>query len=250
MMPLMDSYIKELIQKKIEFIKAHPELVEVIFGTLVSRETLEKFTKFVTTKTVKVMLGFPREQQSLPCIPINLAGEQEVPLGLGDNVDAWEYDDIPEEEEDDEHEVLAPGARELEVSPEVLKFADSIKEPSAGVERSIGYQYSVAGTYMKATFRLECWSDNGDLTTYIYTLLKWCILSARRDMLENAIVNIEVGATDLEPVPDYFPTFVYRRALLLTFQYENKFFDGEQLIDDTLEPIVYKANIYNKDISV
>lgn len=189
MIPLMDSYLKDQIQQKITFIKVHPELIDKLFGSLSSRETLKSFKDFVMNRNLKVLLGFPREQQSLPCFPIMLAGEQEVPIGLGDNIDDYEED---------------------EVDPE-----------------DITTQYALAGTYMKATFRIECWSDNGDLTTYMYTLLKWCILSMRHNMSENGLVDISVSAGDLEPVPDYFPTFVYRRALMVTFSYENLFFETE-----------------------
>lgn len=189
MIPLVDSYLRDLIRSKLDFIKDHPELLDRLFGNLASRETLKAFKEFVMTRNLKVLLGFPREPQSLPCFPITLAGEQEIPIGLGDNIDDYEDDEIDVDD--------------------------------------ITSQYALAGIYVKATFRLECWSDNGDLTTYMYTLLKWCILSARHQMLDKGLVDISISAGDLEPVPDYFPAFVYRRSLMVTFNYENLFFETE-----------------------
>lgn len=192
MIPLIDAYLKDLINRKIDFLKENPVLIDQIFGTLGTRSTLKSFREFVVKRDIKTLIGFPREAQQLPCFVIMVAGEQEIPLGLGDNTDAYEN---PDREEWDDDNLLT--------------------------------QYVIDGTDMKSTYRVECWSDNGDLTAYMYTLLKWCLLSGRRDMLKSGFVLPTLSGTDLEPVPDYIPVFVYRRSLMVTFQYENKFFDEE-----------------------
>lgn len=89
------------------------------------------------------------------------------------------------------------------------------------------HQYCVDTVYMDANFRLEVWTDNADLAVYMYTLGKWALLTSRKDMLCNGFVLPRVSGADLEPVPDYFPIFVYRRALMLNFQYENEFYFEE-----------------------
>lgn len=192
MIPLVDAYLKDLIQRKMTFIKNNPQLIPKIFGTLGTRTTLKSFTEFVTKRKVGVLIGFPRDPQNLPCYVIMVAGEQEAPLGLGDNIDDYEDNDFNEYESD----------------PDLNQFVlDSVD--------------------MKSTYRIECWSDNGDLTAYMYILLKWCLLSGRREMLGKGLKLPQLSGSDLEPVPDYIPVFVYRRSLMITFQYENIFFDDE-----------------------
>lgn len=194
MIPLIDSYLKDSMEQKFEFLRNNPELIKRIFGNLGKRTTLERFTEFFKEKDIKTIIGYPREANQLPCFVITLAGEQEVYTGIGDNTDEdlWGYED-DEEENSEEH----------------------VNEPS------------VSKVNMDSTYRIECWSDNGDLTFYMYTIAKWALLSARTEMVSNGILLPKISAADLEPVPDYFPIFVYRRALMISFQYENQFYENE-----------------------
>ena len=191
MIPLIDAYLRDLVRTKLTFLKNNPQLIDVIFGTLGTKTTLKSFKNFIATKDIKVLIGFPREPQSLPCYVITVAGEQESPSGLGDNIDDYE------EEWDDNR---------LET------------------------QYIIAGVDIDSSYRIECWSDNGDLTSYMYTILKYCLLSSRNKMLKDNFKLPKITGTDLEPVPDYIPVFVYRRALMISFKYENKYFDDDSTL--------------------
>ena len=191
MIPLIDAYLRDLVRTKLTFLKNNPQLIDVIFGTLGTKTTLKSFKNFIATKDIKVLIGFPREPQSLPCYVITVAGEQESPIGLGDNIDDYE------EEWDDNR---------LET------------------------QYIIAGVDIDSSYRIECWSDNGDLTSYMYTILKYCLLSSRNKMLKDNFKLPKITGTDLEPVPDYIPVFVYRRALMISFKYENKYFDDDSTL--------------------
>ncbi|MBR2492428.1 MAG: hypothetical protein IKB64_03025 [Paludibacteraceae bacterium] len=188
MIPLIDAYLREIIQDRLKFLKNNPQFIEQIFGTLGTKTTLKSFKDFIVNKDIKVLIGFPREPQSLPCYSIMVAGEQETPLGLGDNIDDYE------EEWDDE---------------------------------DMSTQYVIDGIDMDSMYRIECWSDNGDLTSYMYTILKYCLLSSRVKMLKDGFKLPKLTGTDLEPVPDYIPVFVYRRALMISFRFENLFFDDD-----------------------
>lgn len=210
MIPILDIYLKNLVSKKVEWIKQHPDMIPRIFGTLGLKTTLPAFTDFVVKRDIKTLLGFPREPQSLPCYVITLASEQEFPIGLGDDIDDFEepYD-----------------------------------------ETDIETQYVKCGVYFNQTFRIECWSDNGDLTAYMYILLKWCILSAREEMLANGMVEPTTSGGDLEPVPDYFPMFVFRRALTISFKYENEFFANTVPIGDDPAQLPISFNV-KKDLHI
>lgn len=218
MIPLIDAYLREVIQNRLLFLKKNPQFIEHIFGTLGTKTTLKSFKDFIVNKDIKVLIGFPREPQSLPCYSIMVSGEQESPLGLGDNIDDYE------EDWDDDNLIT---------------------------------QYVVDGIDMDSSYRIECWSDNGDLTSYMYTLLKYCLLSSRNDMLKNGFKLPKLTGTDLEPVPDYIPVFVYRRALVISFRYENLFFDDDTLkrgegqyqlpLDATIDDIKLKPHYHNVD---
>lgn len=78
----------------------------------------------------------------------------------------------------------------------------------------------VYGTFYVAQYRLEAWSNNGDLTILLYNLLKWILLSNRDYLESQGIQRQNLTGTDFEPVPSQFPELIYRRALLMELTYE------------------------------
>lgn len=179
MIPILDTYIQNLIVNGLQYLKQNPKSLESIFSNLYAPGNLESFKSYIAKKNFNVVIGFPREPQSLPCYVILIAGEQEEPCGLGDSI-----------EEDWDDEIAIPTI------------------------------------YINSTYRIECWSDNGELTAYMYAILKWCLLNYRFDMLQQNMINPKISGTDLEPAPDYFPMFVYRRAVMLQFSIENSAGNG------------------------
>lgn len=196
MMPLVDDYLQKYIVDGLRFLKEHPNLIDRIFLTG-KRNTLNSLKEFITKKSIKVVIGYPKDQTSLPCYVISLAPEQEVPLGLGDGEE--EYLDYEGELGNN------PDATEIAIN----EFSEYIN-----------------GTYMNSNYRVECWSDNGDLTSYMYIILKWCLLTSKSKMIQNGWVNISLSGTDLEPVPDYMPIFIYRRSIQINLQYENLYYNN------------------------
>lgn len=65
----------------------------------------------------------------------------------------------------------------------------------------------------ECNYRIEVWTTNGDLTVWLYHLLKWALLSGRDWLLLQGLLRQKLSGSDFEPVPAYFPEFVYRRAL-------------------------------------
>lgn len=205
MIPLTDDVIQFYLAEKLKFLKKHPALIDRIFYTG-KRETLSKLREFITKKPIKVVIGYPKDQNSLPCYVITQAPEQEIPLGLGDGTEEFlDYEGGIGEDSDTEAEMIN-------------KLSEFI-----------------LGTYMNSTIRVECWSDNGDLTSYMYAILKWCIWTSRSQMLKNGWVNIKLSGTDLEPVPDYMPIFIYRRAAQITFMNENLYYQDIKEIEGYLD---------------
>ena len=202
-MPLIEDFLRSCLVSRIEWLKNNPDQIPRIFGVLGKRTSLKKFQDYVKNTDFKVLLGFPREANQVPCFIITLSGEQEVSAGLGDCIDENVDEDYDE------------------------------------------YDFQIDTVYMDASYRVEIWSDNADLAVYMYIIAKWAMLVSRKEMLENNLVLPKVSGADLEPVPDYFPIFVFRRALMINFQYENQFFEVEkQVVEYTninVNPHVYKS---------
>ena len=213
MIPIVDDYLQAMIISKLRYLKDNLVLMDYIFQT--SRpETVQRLKDFLSTQKLKVMIGFPREQTSLPAYVITLAPEQEQPSGLGDNFDTYGED---EDIEDD-------------VETVTRKYLDRF----------------LSSTFMDSTYRIECWSDNGDLTAYMHSILKWCLWTSRGEMLKAGWTNITVSGSDLEPVPDYMPVFIYRRAVQLSLKYDAMYHDGVESLERYLK-IVTNPDDYIKD---
>lgn len=214
MIPIVDDFIQAMLVNKLRFLKDHPKLIEYIFQTG-HPETIQRLQKLLTTQQLRVVIGFPREQSTLPAYVITLAPEQEQPSGLGDNIAIY-------------------GEEGIGGSPDDIAqlFLDDY----------------LASTFMNATYRVECWSDNGDLTAYMYAILKWCLWTSRIEMLNMGWNNIRIEGTDLEPVPDYMPVFIYRRAAQVILTYDNLY---QENLNDLLTylDIVINPQKYSKDIN-
>ena len=215
MIPIVDDFLQAMIVSKLRFLKENPKLIEYIFQTG-NNEVIKKLQQLLTTQQLRVVIGFPREQSTLPAYVITLAPEQEQPSGLGDNLSGYGLEDMGMGEEPEEIAQM---------------FLDDY----------------IASTFMNATYRIECWSDNGDLTAYMYAILKWCLWTSRLEMLKMGWNNIRVEGTDLEPVPDYMPIFIYRRAAQLILTYDNMYQENLTHLKLYLDIVTNPQN-YSRDI--
>lgn len=212
-----------MLVNKLRLLKNNPSLIDVIFQTG-NPETIGKLKDFIVNKKIRVVIGYPREQSTLPAYVITLAPEQEQPSGLGENWETYGPDGLGDIDDDPD-----------EIAQDWLSD-------------------TISSTFMNGTYRIECWSDNGDLTAYMYCILKWALWSSRREMLAIGWTNIKLDGTDLEPVPDYMPVFIYRRAAQLNLVYDNLYHerveDSLVLVDIIAHPENYqkdsKNNIINK----
>lgn len=227
--PLVDDFLQMFIANRLKWLKEHPKVIDHIFYTG-KRETLDKLKDFITNRKIKVTIGYPRDQSSLPAYVITLAPEAEQPLGLGD--DFGTFDDLELGGELDEEEI-----EEMNEDTEEDEITEEVKEELSKF---------LANTYMNANYRIECWSDNGDLTAYMYTILKFCLWSSRMDMLRMGWVNIKLSGTDLEPVPDYMPIFIYRRAAQIAITYENLYYENVEKIGGYLDVLEHPDD-YHED---
>lgn len=206
MIPLPDDFLLEYTARNISWLKAHPEFVDQIFYTS-TRETAGKIKKFLTSQTMHVTLGYPRDQTGLPAFSIVMSPESETPLGVGDELGTFDefYLGATLDPKEDDRELT-------EEEREVVEYAQNkLRE-------------LLENTGMRASYRIECWADNADMTAYMYAILKWSTWGCRRDMYRLGWKEITLSGMDLEPMTEYMPVFVYRRALQISMEYESVYY--------------------------
>jgi hypothetical protein len=76
---------------------------------------------------------------------------------------------------------------------------------------------TVNETLLDNRYRIEVWSENADLTLSLYTILLWNMLKYR-DYLENSwgLLEQRIEGGDIMPQPEYYPAFMYVRALMFS----------------------------------
>ncbi len=205
MIPLPDDFLLEYTMRNIAWLKAHPEFLDHIFYTA-RRETVTKIEAFLAENSIHVTLGYPRDATVLPAFVIVMAPEEEDPHGIGDQLGAFQefYRGTPMYEQ--------PGP---DLPPEEQAVVDYAEDILADHLESTG---------MRATYRIECWAANADMVTFMYAILKWSTWACRRDMYRLNWVNVLLSGIDLEPMTEYKPNFIYRRALQISMEYENVYY--------------------------
>lgn len=249
MIPIVDDYLNDLIVEKLGYLKSNPNYIDKIINTRTDR--LSRLKNFISAKPIKVIKGYPRTPAELPCICIMLSGEEETQDSLGDYGD----DEIELQSTTESVTVMPPdnvhtnsyfvtsnlpvvnisqiliNSTGVEIDPELAEeyspdtyyLPDDIASPGDILTISYTYGESIMTStevMYESTYRLEVWTDNGDLTVELYHLLKWALLSGRSKLIEDYdIFRQTLSGADFEPVPNYFPAFVYRRALSFWCQF-------------------------------
>ena len=261
MIPLVENVLTEVIETRLKFVRDNIDIVDKIFAnaTFTLRNRLKEY---LSGGKVKVLRGFPMDRTTLPCYVIMLGGEREQEKALGSVFDDEESYDV--ENISEVHSIfLHEGINVIRVKHKpiftinsmtydgVPTFDYEVLNERLGLVRlnfpinpdvsevTINYAYKARGyeeqgTLFNTQYRIETWTNNGDLTVMLYHLLKWIVLSSR-DLLEFKGLAVQtVGGLDFEPAPEYYPEFVYRRAL--TFEcvtqntFESEFFYIQDII--------------------
>ena len=286
MIPVVEDYLSELLERKLTFLVKNPTYYKRILGT--SEVRINKLEKFLATTPVKIIKGYPREPSQLPCICILLSGEEETQEALG-NVDEY----FQERGTIESHRVVenepavlkatASGSLFAEVLEPIIaiigvSFKDkhgnlvALPEGEFFVNPSFPYQVELCTpelldvgdtvylTYKYASindeaftrylfesnYRIEAWANNGDLVVDLYHLAKWALLSGRDYLAsEKLLFQQKVTGADFQPAPNFFPEFVYRRALSFWCQHSilpisSDDIEGGQYIED----IVVTQHLY------
>lgn len=253
MIPLVEDILTEVIETRLKWLKTNVDIVDRIFSQM-SVTSRNRLKEYLGKNNIKVMRGYPIDRTQLPAFVIMLGGESEMSqtLGgyLGENDETFDIQNQVETQRILNHDgmyVVKTSKRPLfcvnsitydgityDVEYEILDEqrgivmldfpVDLVQESSV----TIDYVYKESGTetygtYYQSQYRVESWTNNGDLTVTLYHLLKWIFLSSRDEMVEKGLIVQSLGGTDFEPAPEYFPEFVYRRALTFECTVENSY---------------------------
>lgn len=201
MIPIIDLLIKRYIDEGLARLREDPERIRRYFK-YASDKTINDMIKLVTDYKIGVKVGYPRDAIELPCFVITIAGENEIPYGIGDGIDE-NYDEFFQDR---------------------YNYLEWDKEGDSKFIRE--------NAQIRAQVRVEVWSGDEITTAFLYAIGKYCLLSAKWDMINQRIVRPEISGGDLEPAPEYISVFVFRRALMLNFEYELAYHVERQLIGD------------------
>lgn len=254
MIPVIEDYLTELISRKLKQLRENPNLIAKILRVNEGRTTRLQTYLGTPDNKISVVKGYPRPDAQIPCYAVLLAEEEETQDGLGD------YDDLGDYSVGDATEEVTvmegrSGPPQVQLGRFPLEFVVSVQNNSTGVwltpeeydvidadrgilgfftanvevgdSLTVKYNYRETAsegmiTLFNATFRVEAWSANADLTGEMYHLLKWCLLSGRNELMnDKLLIRQKMSGGDLNPAPDYMPTFVYRRGQNFWCQYES-----------------------------
>lgn len=199
MFPVIDLLFKKYVEQGLEELRKRPDKIRKYFS-YASDKTKEDMVELITKYKINVISGYPREPAEMPCFIVAIAGEDEVPYGIGNGID----ERYPEYDEGRDN------------------YLDWYLEEDS--------KYIRENAQMRAQIRVEVWSDNAVITSFLYAIGKYALFASRWEMDQEGLINIEISGGDLEPVPDYMTTFVYRRAIMVNFEYPLAYHVGNQVI--------------------
>lgn len=273
MIPIVEELLENIIETQLALIKADPNIIEKIFNYSNSNYTKD-FKDFISNNDIAVIKNFPRTTQTFPCYCIMLGEESERPESLGDYLET--SSDIVGETniyqilQDENNEFYIDTGKALTDVTTINNLTNGKEIQECALDESVTgriilkeysdlndtveatFHYTQedmakSGTLMEFSYRIECWSDNSNFVVYMYHLLKFIMLYKRQLLIESGIVTPILRGTDLEPVPDYMPTFVFRRSLLIQGAIEN-YYDSEEIKNAfyTIDNIVLTQHLYEQ----
>lgn len=73
------------------------------------------------------------------------------------------------------------------------------------------------GSHFAGIVKAACWTNNADITCWYQALVYVSVLQSRGDLNSLGLQEQKLGATDFEPLPQFFPDSAFRRDVTLTF---------------------------------
>lgn len=236
---VVESFLKSIIDAALKDCIQDVSIVDNILRHF-DPEIVERFKQMLVSDNdyIGVTIGFPRPNSHLPTYCILLGGEQEQVEGIGNDGAEWEVeaDDTEtvdlELDADGNIKLMSPMSKVIELSYAGVPIADyEVVDYSRGIIRvndasyvegdilTLEYRPMIAmaeeSTLFRSQYRIESWSTNGDVAVCMYHLVKHILLKNRLKLTSEGLRQQSISGADFEPMPKYFPEFVYRRALII-----------------------------------
>lgn len=181
MLGQFDLTLKTILAEALNEIKGNPGLVGDIFDF---PEHELSVIRSAFSAQIPVELGYPRDATVLPGVFVVLGALQEDVQTIGSG------------------------------------FGSEVEYHIAGdVTGDPLYWNDQEGTFVRSTVRLCCWTENANLTVWLQNVVLWALLRDRSHLNDAGYQEQRVAATDFEPLPRWFPTFVYRRDVTISAQH-------------------------------
>lgn len=259
MLPIPEEILTQIIESKLKSIREDLDIIDRIFpnATIQNRNRLKEYLR---KNKLIVLRGYPRDVAQIPCYVIMLGGEREKETAIGSFLEDTDIVETALEQEyqkvikfrgdkiafqvakkpiTNDIEALKSltinfngveydytNLKVVDYNKGIIQINDDLQD-IIHVDDEVFIQYvrnvsgtEWEGTRMTAQFRIETWTNNGDLTVMLYHLLKFIILSSRDELNGWQFLEQALGGTDFEPLAEYLPEFIYRRILTLEFSYE------------------------------
>lgn len=221
MMPVLDSFVIGKIKQFLKYLAKKPEIIDKQFECEEKDKQIIK--KLIEGYEIKVLSGYPREQRQIPCVVVVIDSENEVPYGLGSGIDEDYFD------RDDNY----------------LKWNEEETN------------YIQENTQMQINIRCEVWADSALVTSFLYSIVKYALLSTRFQMIDKGFINPSISGGDLEPATEYIPDyFIYRKAVILNLEYTISYYvqefiagkpNSQMMIGTDIDDIDIKLGGYSED---
>ncbi len=89
------------------------------------------------------------------------------------------------------------------------------------------------GSIFKSSYQVQVWTQNGDLTVWLYHLLKWIFQLDRNYLTTQGFITNKYSGGEFEPFnfDKTYPALIYRRAFALDFETDYKAIGTDNTID-------------------
>lgn len=274
MIPIVEDYLSEVLRNSFSLLQENPEKVASMLH--MSAKKLQDLCQYLKRKPILIKRGYPRTIAELPCVCILLSNESETQEGLGD-VGYGETDDYPNTVQESCRIGYANGLPYIQVKnkpiEEILNVQDDfgndltkccfISNAHKGIvdiamdihgqdttSLNIDYSYIPSinldlSSMFEVNYRIEVWTDNGDLTVQLYHIVKAILLINRPSLITSGLYRQKLSGSDFQPVPSFFPSFVYRRALTFWAQCSNSVPESSDLyIQDIVSHLGKESDLH------
>lgn len=181
----VEFILRDLIDSEIKAVKADPTLLnEILEGYTTNTKggaaLLSMMEEYFSEASVRVIIGWPRDVSTIPCVAISIDDKRESQKFLGGYIDTEVLQNNPEDED------------------EVTGYEDLV------------------GSYFQASYRMTCLEKTGDVVIVLAAIVETALMRNRLVLNDNGIRNNEIQVSDNMPLPEYIPNTLYNRSVTLT----------------------------------